>query len=71
MILLVILALFVWMTAYFGYTYVKLVTQAPNNVVQAISEENQIEVAISLEKISFWTCQVGVFKSPDNPKEKS
>lgn len=64
-IIAVVLGLLVWMTAYFGYTYVKLVTQMPRTV-QATSEKNPVEVALKLEKIEFWTCQVGVFKLPEN-----
>lgn len=34
--LVVALTLLVWMTTYFGYTYVKLVTQTPGNAVQVL-----------------------------------
>lgn len=64
-IIVVVLGLLVWMTAYFGYTYVKLVTQTPRTV-NATSEKNSVEVALKLEKIQFWTCQVGVFNSLEN-----
>ncbi|NMA69644.1 MAG: SPOR domain-containing protein [Desulfitobacterium sp.] len=68
-IIVVVLVLLVWMTTYFGYTYVKLVTQSPRTI-KATSEKNPVEVALRLEKIEFWTCQVGVFKLPENAKGK-
>lgn len=64
------LGIMVWMTWYFGYTYVKLVTQSkhPTQSSQLLVAQNPIE--IKLDPILFWTCQTGVFNSEENAQRE-
>ncbi|MEL1133916.1 SPOR domain-containing protein [Desulfitobacterium sp. THU1] len=63
--------LFVWTTYYFGYTYVKLVTQPKDTHSTSPSTSERERFLLTLDKIEFWTCQMGVFNSEKNAnKEK-
>lgn len=65
------LAIIVWMTWFFGYTYVKLVTQPKSPTPTPQSPVDQNEFLLTLDPIGFWTCQIGVFNSEENAlKEK-
>lgn len=70
---LLILSILVWMTWFFGYTYVRLVTEPKNLMTKpAPSAQEQSEARMNLSVMEFWTCQIGVFKSEENAKrEKS
>lgn len=69
---LLILSILVWMTWFFGYTYVRLVTEPKNLTKPAPSTQEQSEARINLSGMEFWTCQIGVFKSEENAnREKS
>lgn len=59
------LVIIVWMTCFFGYTYVKLVTQ-PKNLAPSSPDQAQGELLLTLNPIEFWTCQTGVFNSEGN-----
>ncbi|HHY27671.1 MAG TPA: SPOR domain-containing protein [Desulfitobacterium dehalogenans] len=64
-------AVIVWMTWFFGYTYVKLVTQPKGSDIPSPSPADQNEFFLTLDTIEFWTCQTGVFNSESNAlKEK-
>lgn len=67
---LLILGIMVWMTWFFGYTYVRLVTEPRNSTKPAPSSQDQSETHINLAGMEFWTCQVGVFKSEENAKQE-
>lgn len=59
------LVVVVWIIWFFGYTYVKLVTQ-PKNPAPSSSNQTQSELLLTLDSIDFWTCQIGVFNSEGN-----
>ena len=59
------LVVIVWITWFFGYTYVKLVTQ-PKNPAPSSSNRTQSELLLTLNPIGFWTCQIGMFNSEGN-----
>ncbi|AFM02004.1 hypothetical protein Desde_3731 [Desulfitobacterium dehalogenans ATCC 51507] len=59
-------AVIVWMTWFFGYTYVKLVTQPRGPDIPSPSPVDQNEFFLTLDTIEFWTCQTGVFNSESN-----
>jgi hypothetical protein len=58
------LCILVWMTWYFGYTYIRIVAQSDNSTKAAPNEQEQ--QLLNLSSLDFWTCQVGVFQSEDN-----
>lgn len=59
-------AVIVWITWFFGYTYVKLVTQPKGPGIPSSSSVDQNEFLLILDEIEFWTCQTGVFNSETN-----
>lgn len=67
---LLILGILVWMTWFFGYTYVSLVTESKNLTKPAPSTQEQSETRVSLSGMEFWTCQIGVFKSEENANQE-
>jgi hypothetical protein len=60
----------VWMTWFFGYTYVRMATQ-PKNLTKPIPSTQELsESRIDLSELEFWTCQIGVFNSEENAKQE-
>ena len=64
------LSILVWMTWFFGYTYVRMATQPKNLTKPAPSTQEQSESRIDLSSLEFWTCQIGVFKSEENADQE-
>lgn len=64
------LAIIVWMTWFFGYTYVKLVTQPKSPTPPSKISADQNEFLLTLDPIGFWTCQAGVFNSEENARKE-
>ena len=58
------LCILVWMTWFFGYTYVRMVTQSKNLTKPTPSAQEQ--GLLNLSSLEFWTCQIGVFQSEEN-----
>lgn len=70
---LISVCLLVWMTWFFGYTYVRMVAHPENaapSQPSATNQEEQAEATLTLSNLEFWTCQIGVFQSEDNAREE-
>lgn len=59
------LCILVWMTWFFGYTYVRIVSQSKNLNQQSVPSSQEQEL-LNLSNLEFWTCQIGVFQSEEN-----
>jgi hypothetical protein len=60
------LGIMVWMTWFFGYTYIRMVTQSKKLTNPTPSVQEQSETRLNLSGLEFWTCQIGVFNSEEN-----
>jgi hypothetical protein len=67
---LISLVVLVWMTWFFGYTYVRMVTQSKSPVQPVPSTVEQSEIHLNLTGFEFWTNQIGVFQSEENAREE-
>lgn len=60
----------VWMTRFFGYTYIRMLAEPksspPSSPTPSVQEQNQLNLA----GFEFWTCQIGVFRSEENAQEE-
>lgn len=67
---LLVFSSLVWMTWFFGYTYVRMATQPKNLTKPTPSAQELSESRIDLSELEFWTCQIGVFNSEENARQE-
>lgn len=68
-LVLIGMGVLVWITGYFGNTYIRMITEPKTNVSQSATDSTSArEAQVTLAELNYWTCQVGVFQAGENAK---
>lgn len=60
----------VWMTRFFGYTYIRMLAEPKSSPQSTPNPSVQEQSQLNLSGLEFWTCQIGVFRSEENAQEE-